>query len=191
MTNQLNKSETISTCALSDKTFIHQDLLTTINHVYKPNKLNYTRPIMEAESTEYGAYIFELNGLSIRFRVAKITPTKIGQFVTLWKRTANGPIQPFDAAEPIDLFIISTRKDNHFGQFIFSKKILCDFDIISKNNKGGKRAIRVYPPWDKTTSKQAQRTQKSQLNYFLEIPQNKAVDYNRFQTLCPHNKKIG
>jgi hypothetical protein len=38
---------------------------------------------MEAESAEYGAYTFELNDLSVRFRVAKITPTKIGQFVTL------------------------------------------------------------------------------------------------------------
>jgi hypothetical protein len=168
---------------LTTSASIHSDLLATINLVYIQNKLNYTQPIMEAESAEYGAYIFELNGLSIRFRVAKITPTKNGQFVTLWKRTNHGPIQPFDIADSVDLFIISTRKDDHFGQFVFPKHVLFNYDIISKNGKGGKRAIRVYPPWDKTTSKQAQKTQQWQLNYFLEIPQNKAVDYDKSQRL--------
>ncbi len=162
---------------------IHPDLLTIINQVYLPNNLNYSQPIIEKESTEYGAYHFDLNSLSVRFRVTKITPTKIGQFVTLWKRIENGPIQPFDTSDQVDLFIISTRKDNHFGQFIFPKHVLSHYDIISKDGEGGKRAIRVYPPWDKTTNKQAQKTQKWQLNYFLEIPQSKAVEQDRLRML--------
>jgi hypothetical protein len=41
---------------------------------------------IEKESSEYCAYRFEINTKKILFRQAKITPTKTGQFVTLWKR---------------------------------------------------------------------------------------------------------
>jgi hypothetical protein len=119
----------------------------------------------------------------VRFRVAKITPTKIGQFVTLWKRSGNSPIQPYDLSDPLDFFVVSTRKGNCFGSFVFPKSVLHVQGVISKHGKGGKRAIRVYPPWDKTTSKQAEKTQAWQLKYFLEIPQNKPVDCVRSQTL--------
>jgi hypothetical protein len=138
---------------------------------------------MEAESAEYSACVFELNNLSIRFRTAKITPTKNGQFVTLWKRSESGPIAPFEISDSIDLFVISTRLDNRFGQFIFPKAVLCKHGIVSTDKKEGKRAMRVYPPWDQTTSKQAEKTQKWQLEYFLEIPENKSLDIDRFKKL--------
>jgi hypothetical protein len=138
--------------------------------------------IPEQESSEYGACTFILNNLNIRYRTAKITPTKTGQFVTLWKRINQGPIQPFDSNDPIDLFIISARKDDHFGLFIFPKSVLITKEIVS-DKKEGKRAIRVYPSWDVTTSKQAQKTQKWQLDYFLEINQNQIMDLKRAKLL--------
>jgi hypothetical protein len=141
-----------------------------------------SHPIPELESSEYGACTFNLNNLNIRYRTAKITPTKTGQFVTLWKRINKGPIQPFDSTDPIDLFIISTRKDNHFGLFIFPKSVLITKEIVS-DKKEGKRAIRVYPPWDVTSSKQAQKTQKWQLDYFLEINQDQIMDLKRAKLL--------
>ncbi|PWA09974.1 MepB family protein [Flavobacterium laiguense] len=141
-----------------------------------------SQPILEPESSEYGACTFVLNNLNIRYRTAKITPTKTGQFVTLWKRINKGPIQPFDSTDPIDLFIISVRKNDHFGLFIFPKSILITKEIVS-DKKEGKRAIRVYPPWDETSSKQAQKTQQWQLDYFLEIPQNQTMDSNRVKLL--------
>ena len=49
-----------------------------------------------------------------------------------------------------DLFIINTRKDDYFGQFIFPKSVMCEQGVLSIKDDGGKRAIRVYPPWDKT-----------------------------------------
>jgi hypothetical protein len=162
---------------------IHPDLIATKNLVFDPNQFICSQPTMEPESAEYGAYTFELNGRAIRYRVAKTTPTKIGQFVTLWKRIGKGPIQPFDISDTVDFFIISTRNDNHFGQFVFPKSVLCDQDVISIKGEGGKRAIRVYPPWDKTTSKQAQKTQQWQMKYFLQIPENNPVDTVRSQTL--------
>jgi hypothetical protein len=162
---------------------IHPDFFATKDLVYSPNNFACSYPVKEEESAEYGACVFRLNGFSIRFRVAKITPTKVGQFVTLWKRTGNGPIQPYDVEDPVDFFVVSTRDKNNFGQFVFPKSILCEQDIVSVNGKGGKRAIRVYPPWDNTTSRQAQKTQKWQLNYFLEIPSNTSIELDRVQLL--------
>jgi len=115
--------------------------------------------------------------------VAKITPTKVGQFVTLWKRIGNGPIQPYDMEDPVELFIVTTTQGNKFGQFIFPKTILYKHDIVSKNNQGGKRAIRVYPPWDIATNKQAQKTQTWQLEYFLDASGNEPINKHRAQML--------
>ena len=124
-----------------------------------------------------------MNTLAVRFRVAKITPTKVGQFVTLWERSKAGPIQPYDLSDSVDFFVISAREGDNFGQFVFPKAVLCDHDIVSENGQGGKRAIRVYPPWDKPMSRQAQKTQDWQLNYFLEIPANRPIDRERVQML--------
>jgi hypothetical protein len=162
---------------------VHPDLLATKNLVFDPNQFNCSQPKMETESAEYGAYTFELNGQAIIYRAAKTTPTKIGQFVTLWKRISKSPIQPFDSADSVDFIIISTRTPGHFGQFVFPKSVLCEQDIISVKEEGGKRAIRVYPPWDKTISKQAQKTQKWQLKYFLQIPEDKSIDTVRSKIL--------
>ncbi|MEK5417873.1 MepB domain containing protein [Paenibacillus odorifer] len=162
---------------------LHSDLLATMEEVYNPCRFDCSEPILEPQNAEYGAYIFTLNVLAIRFRVAKITPTKVGQFVTLWERIGDHPIQPYDISDPADLFVISTRNGNHFGQFIFPKAVLREQDILSDKGEGGKRAFRVYPPWDIPTSRQAQKTQTWQSEYFLDIPANKTVDYLRAQAL--------
>lgn len=117
---------------------IHSDLLATQELVYNPCNLDCSDLIHEPHNADYGAYIFNLNALSIRFRVAKITPTKIGQFVTLWERIGDGPIQPYDISDPADLFVISTRNENHFGQFVFPKAVLGKQDILSNKGEGGK-----------------------------------------------------
>lgn len=129
---------------------------------------------LEHESADYDACQLLLNDKKVLFRTAKTTPTKIGQFVTLWKRIPKGPIAPFTIEDDFDLVIINTKTENHFGQFVFPKTILIEKGVFSTDLKEGKRAIRVYPPWDKTTSKQAQKTQQWQLEYFLPIPFDKA-----------------
>ena len=115
--------------------------------------------------------------------MAKITPTKVGQFVTLWKRIGNGPIQPYAMEDLIELFIIAAAKDNKFGLFIFPKSVLYKHGIIATNSQGGKLALRVYPSWDITTNKQAQKTQAWQLEHFLEVPDNEPINQHRAQTL--------
>lgn len=162
---------------------IHQELVEVQNRVYFLLGFKCSQPAIEPESTDYCAYNFELNNFSVRFRVAKITPIKIGQFVTLWKRLKKGSIQPYDSTDSVDFVIINTRKEDRFGQFIFPKSALCQHDVFSINGDGGKRAIRVYPPWDVAVNKQAKKTQKWQLEYFLEIPKNSEIDLTRAKLL--------
>jgi len=145
-----------------------QEILNDIKRLYQAAGIICTNIKIESESLEYTAATFQLNTKKIIFRVAKITPTKIGQFVTIWKRNQESITTPFEYTDAFDFIIIVTRKENQVGQFIFPKSILLDRGIVSGSNKEGKRGIRVYPPWDKTESKQAKNTQQWQLNYFLD-----------------------
>jgi hypothetical protein len=154
---------------------VSHDLLFVKELIYDCCNLECTQPLPEAESTEYNGYRFEINEKMVCYREAKITPTKTGQFVTLWKRNISGTIEPFDFSDTIDFVIISVRKENNFGQFIFPKAVLLEKGIFSTSTKEGKRATRVYPPWDITTSKQAQKTQQWQLDYFLKISENESI----------------
>jgi hypothetical protein len=162
---------------------IHSDFHAASQSVYEPSGFTCSNLVKESESEEYGACEFQMNNLRIKFRVGKITPTKIGQFVTLWKRIGNGPIMPHDLNDAVDFFVVSVRHDNHFGQFVFPKSILHRQGIVAKDGKGGKRAIRVYPPWDITQSPQAKKTQSWQLKYFLEIEADKGVNKNDVKKL--------
>lgn len=138
------------------------------------------------EGKEYGACTFKLNGKVIKFRVAKVTPKKTGQFVAIWRRNDQGVTQPFEAIDEIDFMVISTRKGNHFGQFIFPKAVLIHHGIITNNQKEGKRGMRVYPPWDKAENKQAEKTQSWQLKYFLNIEENNLTDiFPLYSMSCP------
>jgi hypothetical protein len=144
--------------------------------VFDVCRFTYTKPIKEAESVEYNACYFTLNDLQVRFRTAKITPTKTGQFVTLWKRQTTNIIAPFDDKDLIDMVIISARKEKQFGHFVFPKSVLFEQGILTIKNKEGKRGFRVYPPWDTTTNKQAIKTQRWQLNYFMDLSNDKTID---------------
>ncbi|TGN17386.1 MepB family protein [Leptospira idonii] len=151
-------------------------------YVFDPcgNRVSQVQP--ELESAEYGACTFELDGLKIRFRISKKTPTKTGQFVTLWKRSKEGPIVPFHRNDKTDYFIISAKDENRFGQFIFPKQVLYEKGILS-GEKPGKLGFRIYPPWDLAGNKQAKKTQDWQLHYFVESPMNKSVDIKRVKYL--------
>lgn len=149
--------------------------------VFEVCKFKVSEPQKEDESSEYHAHTFKINNKSVHYRHAKITPTKVGQFVTFWKRPPNKIIQPYDSSDDIDLLIVTVKEKNRFGQFVFPKSALIKQGVISVNEKGGKRAIRVYPPWDKTESKQASKTQSWQLNFFAEIPKNKSIDVQKFK----------
>lgn len=121
------------------------------------------------ESKTYHACSFKVNEKIIIYRSAKTTPTKVGQFVTIWKRNEQGITAPFDHNDNFDFIIINCEYGDLAGQFIFPKSVLLDKKIISGSNSSGKRGIRVYPVWDKTLNNQAQKTQQWQLNYFVDF----------------------
>ena len=157
---------------------IPSELIAAIQDVYKPAGMQLTDlPLREAESAEYGASRFGLDGHTIVFRVAKTTPTKIGQFVTIWKRPSSGStIAPLDVDDGVAFVVVSVSDATHRGQFVFDHKILASKGIMAINGKGGKHAIRVYPPWVKPVAKEAVRAQQWQLRYFLSLEQSGSAD---------------
>ena len=161
---------------------VHEDFIKIKKYVYDALGLTCEKFIIETESQEYGACEFEIKNRRIKFRVAKNTPTKTGQFVTFWKRIGQGPIMPYDISDPFDLVVVSVRTLSNWGQFIFPVDVLQKKGLLSKGGKGGKRAMRVYPPWDVVESKQASESQAWQRLYFLEI-QLDAIDRERFKKL--------
>ena len=79
-----------------------------------------SEPLAEVESREYCAHTFEVNGQKAVFRSARTTPKKVGQFVTLWRRTApdDGPIRPFDASDGLtSLLSVSAAAPRSGGSF--------------------------------------------------------------------------
>lgn len=149
--------------------------------IYDRLDLKITRFEKEAESREYDACRFRLGEMSVVWRTAKITPTKAGQFVTFWKRSCSGPIRPLNETDSIDFFIVNVQAGHQFGQFVFTSAVLIANGVISTTEKEGKRAFRVYPPWDVPKSKQAARTQKWQLTCFYEIETQ--TDFDRVSAL--------
>jgi hypothetical protein len=121
------------------------------------------------ESIEYGACSFTINGKKIVYRVSKITPKKVGQFVTIWQRNKDGITEPYDVSDDLDFIIITSASETQLGQFVFPKAVLVQHGIVTNYNKAGKRGIRVYPPWEITTNAQAKKTQLWQLEYFIQI----------------------
>ena len=136
---------------------------------------------IEPESREYEACKFQLNGLQIISRTAKITPKKIGQFVTLWKRNEDGIIEPYTENDQFDFVCVNVAFENNSGQFVFPKSVLLKKGVISSLQKEGKRALRVYPQWDKPESKQGKKSQQWQLDYFYKF--RKDIDIEKMRAL--------
>jgi hypothetical protein len=155
---------------------LHPDLKFIKDVIYDFQNVELTNLKLNTESKEYGACSFELNGKKIIHRISKITPTKTGQFVTIWKRNEKGITEPFDSMDDFDFIIITSRARDHFGQFIFPKSILIENKIISHNHVDGKRGIRVYPPWVKIENKQAEKTQAWQKNHFINLKMDSIYD---------------
>lgn len=123
-------------------------------------------PVPEADNQEYGAAVASLGQGRIRFRVGKLTPTKVGLFVAVWRRAQNGSTEPFPAEDGTGLLVVTVREGNNMGHFSFPTSALVKHGIVSVKGAGGKRGFRVYPPWSEVRNRQAARTQQWQCDYF-------------------------
>ena len=152
--------------------------------LYEPNQLIVSLIEPENQNLEYAAGKFVLsttmNSKTVRFRVAKITPTKIGQFVTFWEKDESGTNQAFNYEESPDLLVITTFKNNDsFGQFVFPKDTLREKGILKTDTTKGKMGMRVYPSWDSPANKAALATQHWQLDYFFHT----SIEMNKIEKL--------
>ncbi|WP_312390958.1 MepB family protein [Chryseobacterium sp.] len=131
----------------------------------------------DLECDEYFGCHFKLDQFNIKFRKAKVTPKKIGQFVTLWKRNPETKeTEPFQYNDDFDFYIIYTEHENHQGFFLFSKKALIQHQILTTESKEGKRGFRVYPDWDIAENKQAIKTQNWQQKSFINLSENSYLE---------------
>ncbi|CAI1042067.1 MepB family protein [Serratia ficaria] len=154
-----------------------------INDVLLPAGICMSEPQREAESCEYGACQLEVEGKRALFRVANTTPTKLGQFVTIWKRPqVQDEIMPIDFDDGIEFVLVSVFDHTHRGIFIFNRHVLAKKGVMSVKGKEGKRAIRVYAPWVKPIVKQAITTQKWQLQHFVSAAEGE-VNVNKIKAL--------
>jgi hypothetical protein len=165
----------------SSKIFSEIQLLN--NCIFKVCGIELENVETEKESQEYFAHNFELNKQKVKFRMAKITPTKTGQFVTIWKRNENGITEPHNIDDEFEFYLIVTRQAERFGVFIFDKTVLSENRILTSKKGEGKRGIRVYPYWSLTENKQAQKTQNWQTKYFVEIVNGNQSDLNKVKKL--------
>lgn len=151
---------------------------------FKTKLQNITK---DAECEAYFGYSFNVESYRIKYRKAKITPTKTGQFVTFWKRDNEGKTVPLDEKDSFDFYVIQVETETNLGFFVFPKKVLIQQQIVS-SVKEGKRGFRVYPIWDFTENKQAQKSQKWQNNYFIDLSENKADFKERFFNILEQNQ---
>lgn len=138
---------------------------------------------VEADNAEYGAAISAIGRSPVRFRVGKLTATKVGLFVTVWRRSLDGSTEPLPAEECSDVLVICVREDSRVGAFAFPKAALVKHGVVSVGGAGGKRGFRIYPPWSATTNRQAKESQQWQCNYFFEMADGSATDAQRASRL--------
>lgn len=154
-----------------------------IERLIQYNRQTITNITKDQECEEYLGYNFRVGRLNIKFRKAKITPKKTGQFVTLWKRNIEKQTVPFDVNDNFDFYIIATAQDDRFGIYLFPKTVLGEKQILTKEQKEGKRGFRIYPDWAKTTSVQAEKAKSWQTKYFLDLTNEEEQNISKFNRL--------
>ena len=133
------------------------------------NGLKITNLAEETECREYFGFNFNVGQLKLKFRKSKITPKKVGQFVTLWKRDIQQQTIPCSESDNFDFYIFASQQNEKIGYFIFSKRVLIEKSILSTEHKEGKRGFRLYPTWATTESAQAKKTQNWQTQHFIDL----------------------
>lgn len=144
---------------------------------------NISSVYKEEETGDYCGYNFQFGTFRVKYRKAKVTPKKLGQFVALWKRNTAGKTEPYHIDDDFDFYFIETVYGHKRGCFIFPKAILSEKQVLSVNNREGKHGFRVYPIWDIPESKQAISTKSWQILYFIDLTENGKTAVEKVQKL--------
>ncbi|MDN3509378.1 MAG: MepB family protein [Candidatus Neptunochlamydia sp.] len=165
---------------------LHPDLSFAINKLYRAAGLSITsQPKKEngSKGAKYVAHRLGINYQTVAFRVGKITPTRVGNFVTLWKRP-NGKNKPIDLSDDVSFVVVDVSGvSGQKGQYIFDQDVLVKQKIfsVSSENQKGKMAFRVFPPWV-NPKPSAIKTQEWQLHYFFPITSSE-IPYSEIRRL--------
>lgn len=151
---------------------------TLLSHIMHLHLSNTTK---DEGAEAYSGYNFRLGPLNFKFRKAKITPKKKGQFVTLWKRNAQNITVPFAEIDEFDFYIIAAEENEKYGFFVFPRRELINRHILSTSSKDGKRGFRVYPSWTTTDNNQASTTQIWQKHYFIDFNKENKTNMERLK----------
>ncbi|WGD36793.1 MepB family protein [Lysinibacter sp. HNR] len=122
----------------------------------------YEAPQLEPQNSNYQSGVVRLNGELWRIRTARVTPTKPGAFVAVWKRNERGKTQPFDTDDPATGLLVFVEERDRFGVFRFQACQLEIMGITASVSQPGKRGFRLYPSWCRALNTQAAHTQHEQ-----------------------------
>lgn len=99
--------------------------------------VEYSPAVSEPDNAEYGAVIADVGQSTTRFRVGKLTPRKVGLFVSVWRRAPGGSTEPFPAEGNVDMLVVAAREGDRFGAFVFPTEVLVSRGVVSVDGVGG------------------------------------------------------
>ncbi|WP_084697609.1 MepB family protein [Glaciibacter superstes] len=126
----------------------------------------------ETQSSDYESGMVLLESGLWRIRTGRITPTKPGAFVAVWRRLDDGSTVPFGADDPAVGLHVFVEEQDHFGVFQFAAEQLASLGISQTEQSPGKRGFRVYPSWSTGLNRQAARSQKAQSPAFRDLTEH-------------------
>ncbi|NQD42661.1 metallopeptidase [Glutamicibacter halophytocola] len=120
----------------------------------------------DEQQSDYQAGVAEIDGQLWRIRTARITPTKSGGFVAIWKRDNTGTTAPYEFDERLHGVLVFIEEGKNFGVFRFAQQHLERLGVFASTSSPGKRGFRIYPSWTTGLKGQAKKSQESQLPAF-------------------------
>lgn len=127
------------------------------------------RPQPEQQRGDYESGIVGIGSQLWRIRTARVTPTKPGAFVAVWRRDERGETRPFGSDDPADGLLLFVPDGDRFGFFRFTALHLERLGVTSSSTSPGKRGFRVYPSWSEVVNRQATQTQNTQASAFIRL----------------------
>ncbi|MEB4615596.1 MepB family protein [Leucobacter sp. M11] len=122
----------------------------------------------EPEAAGYAGGLVRVGARQLRIRTARLTPKKTGLFVAIWTRRADGSSGPVPGDDPSDGVLLFVAEGEHRGAFLVPGRGPDPLGLRANlDGSGGKRGVRLYPPWSQAESAQAGRSQHAQAPFFV------------------------